>query len=171
MCESTKYATRTIASLLNVIAFCWFVNFWMKLLLRSGVAILTIVTSFTISWLAPFFAMFYIWTWRGSAMIKKIGRVVSWNTVVCDLRFNRTCNWISVDFVAYPCYCDIADMHILVYTNGVVACTAQFYNLSKRGLYLAISDLRSLNCVPCPMHSERLWDRRSFQPFAMTRFL
>lgn len=69
MCKSTEYATRTIASLLNVIAFCWFINFWMKLLLRSGVAILTIITSFTISWFTPFLAMLYIRTRGGSVNV------------------------------------------------------------------------------------------------------
>lgn len=62
MRECAKHTTRTIASLLYIIAFGWFVDFWMKLLFGTCVTILTIITGLTIGWFAPFFAVLDIRT-------------------------------------------------------------------------------------------------------------
>lgn len=59
MCKSTKHSTRAITSLLYIITLCRLIYFWMKLLFCSSMAIRTRVTTFTITWFAPFISMFY----------------------------------------------------------------------------------------------------------------
>ena len=63
---------------------CWtrcFINkkilpyFWVKLLLRSGVAVRTTVPIFTSGRVTPFVAMFYVRTWRRPAI--KTGKTLS----------------------------------------------------------------------------------------------
>lgn len=62
MGECTENATRTIARLLYIIAFGWFINFRMKLLFGTCMTILAIIAGLTIGWFAPFFAVLYIRT-------------------------------------------------------------------------------------------------------------
>lgn len=75
MSECTENATRTVAGLLNVIAFGRFVNFRMKLLFGARVTILTIIAGLTVGRFTPFLAMFHIRTWCRS---KRISNKKKW---------------------------------------------------------------------------------------------
>lgn len=66
MSKSTEDSSRTVSSLLNVVTFTTFVNFWMKLLLSASVAILTGVSTLAVARLAPFITVLHVRTCRRS---------------------------------------------------------------------------------------------------------
>lgn len=69
MSESAENGPRTISSLLNIVALGRLVDLRVKLLFSTGVTVLTIVTSFAVSWFTPFLTMLYTGTRCRSVLI------------------------------------------------------------------------------------------------------
>ena len=70
MCKSTKVPPRAIPTLLHIIALIALINIVMKLLLRPGVAKITIVSVHALTRVFPVHAHFHVGT-RGASVIKR----------------------------------------------------------------------------------------------------
>lgn len=69
MREGAKDSAWTIAGLLHVVAFGGFVDLGMELLFRPCVTIRARVSLLAVPRLAPFLAVFHIWTWCRSIFV------------------------------------------------------------------------------------------------------
>ena len=60
MSKRTERPSRTVACLLDIVAFGGLVDFWMELLLCPSMAVATHISLLTVSGVTPFIVQFYI---------------------------------------------------------------------------------------------------------------
>lgn len=139
MRKSTKYAARTVSSLLYIVAFCRLVDFRMKLLFSASVTVLAIVTGLTVARLAPLLAVLDIGAWSRSAKATyKCNNMYSHSKLA-----KQTCICTSWASDVYPCCCGIVDRHSPGDIVAADACTARFCSWLAHSWCLAIWDPRS----------------------------
>lgn len=64
MGEGAERSSGTAARLLHVVALGGFIDLWVELLLRAGVAVLAGVSILALAGVSPLIPMFYVRTWR-----------------------------------------------------------------------------------------------------------
>lgn len=111
MSKSTERSSRAVTICLHVVTFCRLVNFRMKLLFGSCVAILTQISVVASRRITPFFSVFRVRTWSRTMLERelqiytnfKVHKFCVVNSTIPIFKFFRTSPTISAIMVLGAC--------------------------------------------------------------------